>query len=199
MKGTYQAMEVSEPGVLGAVERPIPEPGPGHVRIRAEACGMCHMDASTITGIYPSLTLRRVPGHEVVGRIEARGASVEMEWSEGRYRILRRCRRGDIVQCQNLVILGVTTDGVPGNPIQINAFLLVFGGRSIYRSVAGTAFDAEDVCPCLQLLENIGPMIETVPLEQAADVYDRMMQRKARFRLVLLTKDAVAESQWPTA
>jgi D-arabinose 1-dehydrogenase-like Zn-dependent alcohol dehydrogenase len=80
--------------------------------------------------------------------------------------------------------------GVPGDPIQLNAFPLVFGGRSIYGSLAGTAIDTEDVL-AFSVLENIRPLIETLPLEQAADAYARMMQGKARFRMVLVTKDAV--------
>jgi alcohol dehydrogenase, propanol-preferring len=73
MKSTYKAMEVSAPGILRVVERSVPEPGPGQVRIRVEACGICHTDAATVTGNYPGLTVPRVPGHEVVGRIEALG------------------------------------------------------------------------------------------------------------------------------
>jgi propanol-preferring alcohol dehydrogenase len=82
--------------------------------------------------------------------------------------------------------------GVPGDPIQLNAFPLVFGGRSIYGSLAGTAIDTEDAL-AFSVLENIRPMIETLPLEQAADAYARMMQGKARFRMVLLTKDGGAQ------
>ena len=80
--GTYKAVEVSAPGTLRVVERPIPEPGAGQVRIRVEACGVCHTDAATVTGAYPGLTLPRVPGHEVVGRIEALGSDVS-RWKIG--------------------------------------------------------------------------------------------------------------------
>src|SRR5258705_8586986 len=73
MTSTYKAVEVSAPNILKVVERPIPEPAPGQVRIRVEACGICHTDAATVTGTYPGLNLPRVPGHEVVGRIEAIG------------------------------------------------------------------------------------------------------------------------------
>ncbi len=59
MKATYKAAEVSAPGVLRVVERPVPEPGVGQVRIRVEACGICHTDAATVTGIYPGLKLPR--------------------------------------------------------------------------------------------------------------------------------------------
>src|SRR5258705_836705 len=82
MPKTYQAVEVSEPGVLRVVERPISEPGPGQVRIRVEACGICHTDAATVTGTYPGLKLPRVPGHEVVGRIDALGSGVS-RWETG--------------------------------------------------------------------------------------------------------------------
>ena len=82
---------------------------------------------------------------------------------------------------------------VPQDQIQLNAFPLVFGGRSIYGSLTGTPIDAEDTL-AFSVLENIRPMIETVPLEQAADAYARMMQGKARFRMVLVTKNGAAQS-----
>ncbi len=339
MKSTYKAVEVSAPGTLRVAERQVSEPGAGQVRIRVEACGICHTDAATITGIYPGLKLPRVPGHEVVGHIEALGSGVS-KWKIGQRvgvgffggedGVCEPCRRGDMVQCQNPIIPGVTVDGgyaevmiaeahgiaaipdeltsveaapllcagittynalrnaglrggdlvavqgigglghlgvqfarhmgfrtvaigkgrdkeklakdlgaqvyidtavddaaavlqrmggarailatapsggamgplvpglaargklivvgVPGDPIQLNAFPLVFGGRSIYGSLAGTAIDTEDAL-AFSVLENIRPMIETLPLEQAADAYARMMQGKARFRMVLVTKD----------
>src|SRR4029077_14418747 len=120
MAKTYKAVEVSAPGSLRVVERTIPEPGPGQVRIRVEACGVCHTDASTIAGTYPGLTLPRVPGHEVVGRVEALGSKVS-KWKIGQRvgvgliggedGVCEPCRRGDMVNCQNPVVLGVTTDG----------------------------------------------------------------------------------------
>src|SRR6267143_608692 len=120
MKGIYKAVEVSSPGRLRVVERSVPEPGAGQVRIRVEACGICHTDAATVTGIYPGLTLPRVPGHEVVGRIEALGAGVS-RWKIGQRvgvgliagedGVCEPCRRGDIVNCLNPVVSGVTADG----------------------------------------------------------------------------------------
>src|SRR5712672_1509137 len=343
MNGTYKAVEVSAPGVLRVVERQVSEPGAGQVRIRVEACGICHTDAATVTGIYPGLKLPRVPGHEVVGRIEALGNGVS-RWKIGQRvgvgliagedGVCEPCRRGDTVNCQNPVVSGVTADGgyaevmiaearalslvpdeltsaeaapllcagvttynalrnaglrggdlvavqgigglghlgvqfarhmgfrtvaigrggekeklakdlgahvyidtavedaavalqrlggaravlatapsgdamgplvsglgtrgklivvsVPQEPMQLSAFPLVFGGRSIYGSLAGTAIETEDAL-AFSVLENIRPMIETVPLERAAEAYDRMMKGKARFRMVLVTKDGVAQ------
>jgi propanol-preferring alcohol dehydrogenase len=335
MSGTYKAVEVFAPGMLRVVERSVSEPGAGQVRIRVEACGICHTDAATITGSYPGLKLPRVPGHEVVGFIEALGAGVS-RWKVGQRvgvgffggedGVCEPCRRGDMVNCQNAVVPGITVDGgyaevmiaeargiaaipdelssaeaapllcagittynalrnaglrggdlvavqgigglghlgiqfarrmgfrtvaigrggekqklaeglgahvyidtavedtaavlqrmggarailatapsgdamgplvsglaargklivvgVPPDPIQLNVFPLVFGGRSIYGSLAGTAIDTEDAL-AFSVLEEIRPMIETVRLEQAADGYARMMQGKARFRMVL--------------
>src|ERR1700730_6202393 len=334
---TYTAVEVSAPNQLRVVERRVAEPGPGQVRIWVEACGICHTDAATVTGTYPGLTLPRVPGHEVVGRIEALGSGVS-RWKIGQRvgvgliagedGVCESCRRGDIVNCQNPVTSGVTVDGgyaevmiaearaisavpdeltsaeaapllcagittynalrnaglragdlvavqgigglghlgvqyarhmgfrtvaigrggdkeklakelgahvyidtavddaaaalqrlggarailatapvgsamgplvsglaargkliivgVPNDEIRLNAFPLVFGGRAIYGSLTGTPIDNEDTL-AFSVLENIRPMIETFPLEQAADAYARMMQGKARFRMVLVT------------
>src|ERR1700730_6516765 len=120
MKGTYKAVEVSAPGKLRIVERPIAEPGTGQVRIQVETCGVCHTDAATVMGIYPGLTLPRVPGHEVVGRIEALGNGVS-RWKIGQRvgvgliagedGVCESCRRGDPVNCQNPVTSWVTLDG----------------------------------------------------------------------------------------
>src|SRR5882672_3817493 len=344
MKGTYKAVEVSAPGNLRVVERSIPDPGPGQVRIGVEACGICHTDAATVTGVYPGLKLPRVPGHEVVGCIEVMGSGV-LRWKVGQRvgvgliagedGVCEPCRRGDTVNCQNPVTSGVSVDGgyaevmiaeargiasipdelssaeaapllcagimtynalrnaglrggdlvavqgnggrghldvqfarqmgfrtvaigrgrdkeklakdlgahvyidaagddaaavlqrmggarailatgtsgaamgslvsglaargklivvgVPQDQIQLSAFPLIFGGRSIHGSLAGTAIDTEDAL-AFSVLENIRPMIETFPFEQAADAYARMMQGKARFRMVLVAKDGVAQS-----
>jgi D-arabinose 1-dehydrogenase-like Zn-dependent alcohol dehydrogenase len=90
---------VSAPGVLRVVERQISEPGAGQVRIRVEACGICHTDAATIAGVYPGLTLSRVPGHEVVGRIEAVGRGVSsVGLIAGEDGVCEPCRRGEFPQ-----------------------------------------------------------------------------------------------------
>jgi alcohol dehydrogenase, propanol-preferring len=120
MSSTYQAVQVTQPGKFEVVERSIIEPGFGQVRIRVEACGVCHSDALTVEGGFPGVTFPRVPGHEVIGKIEAAGPGVQ-GWKEGQ-RVgvgfmgghcghCQRCRRGDFVNCQNQPISGTSTDG----------------------------------------------------------------------------------------
>jgi propanol-preferring alcohol dehydrogenase len=342
--GTYTAIEVSALGQLRVVRRNTPEPRLGQVRIRVEACGICHTDAHTVNGTYPGITLPRVPGHEVIGRIDALGPGVS-RWKIGQRvgvgliagedGVCEPCRRGDTVNCQNPVLAGVTVDGgyaevmiaeargiasipdelssadaapllcagvttynalrnaglrggdlvavqgigglghlgvqfarhmgfrtvaigrgrdkeklakdlgahlyidaavedtaaalqrlggarailatatsgaamgalvsglatrgkfivvgAPGDPIQVNAFALIFGGRHIYGSLTGTPIESEDTL-AFSVLENVRPMIETVPLEQADDAYARMMEGRARFRMVLVTKNRTAHA-----
>jgi alcohol dehydrogenase, propanol-preferring len=119
MEGTYKAVEVSAPGILRLVERPIKEPGPGQVRIRVEACGVCHSDSGTVDGLFP-IAWPRVPGHEVVGRIDAVGSNVQ-GWSIGQ-RVgvgflggscgyCEFCRNGDLVNCRNQGFTGIHSDG----------------------------------------------------------------------------------------
>jgi alcohol dehydrogenase, propanol-preferring len=120
MSKTYKAYAVTIPGHFELVDRPIVEPSEGQVRIRVEACGVCHSDSATVTGEFPGLTFPRVPGHEVVGRIDAVGANVT-RWKIGQ-RVgvgffagedgtCEQCRRGDFVNCANPTVTGVTIDG----------------------------------------------------------------------------------------
>src|SRR3981081_3158057 len=169
MSGTYKAVEVSAPGVLRVVTRPVTEPGAGQVRIRVEACGICHTDAATVTGTYPGLTLPRVPGHEVVGRIEALGAGVS------RWKIGQRVgvglfggedggcepgRGGDIINCHNPVTPGVTVDGgyaeviiaeargiasVPDELTSVEAAPLLCAGITTYNALRNAGLRGGDL------------------------------------------------------
>src|SRR5260370_24383850 len=76
MSVTDRAIEISKPGVFTEVSRPLQEPGPNQVRIRVEACGVCHTDSLLVDGALPNLIYPRVPGHEVIGRIDAVGSNV---------------------------------------------------------------------------------------------------------------------------
>ena len=81
---TMRVAQVSRPGgPLEIVERPIPDPGPGTVRIKVQACGICHSDSLTKEGLWPGITYPRVPGHEVVGVIDAVGPDVPERWQPG--------------------------------------------------------------------------------------------------------------------
>ena len=120
MPGSYRAVQVSSPGKLELGERVLSDPPPGKVRIRVEACGVCHSDALTVEHRVPNLQYPRVPGHEAIGKIDALGEGV-VDWSIGQrvavgylsgpcFRCIP-CRRGDFVSCLNQGISGVTSDG----------------------------------------------------------------------------------------
>ena len=119
MAETYRAVQVSKPGRLEVVERELTTPPPGKVRIRVEACGVCHSDSATVDGQFP-IDWPRVPGHEVVGRIDAIGSGVQ-GWALGQ-RVgvgflggscgyCEFCRNGDLVNCRNQEFTGIHHDG----------------------------------------------------------------------------------------
>src|SRR5271163_4929792 len=76
MGKTYKAVEITKPGTFRLVEKPVVGPGEEQVRIRVEACGVCHSDAGTVEGQLPGVVYPRVPGHEAIGRIEEIGRRV---------------------------------------------------------------------------------------------------------------------------
>ena len=107
-------------GDFEIVEREIPQPGPGQVRIRVQACGVCHSDVLTKEGGWPGLEYPRVPGHEVAGVIDESGAGVTqwrkgqrvgVGWHGGQDGSCLACRRGDFANCANLKITGLSYDG----------------------------------------------------------------------------------------
>lgn len=116
-----QAMQVSRPGgEFERVEREVPEPGPGQVRVRVEACGICHSDAFVKEGLWPELSYPRVPGHEVIGRIDAVGEGVSafapgervgIGWHGGHCFECLPCREGDFIQCERGEVTGISYDG----------------------------------------------------------------------------------------
>jgi len=113
--------QVSKPGAdFEIVEREIPTPGAGQVRIKVQACGICHSDALTKEGEWPRIQYPRVPGHEVAGvldevgdRVSAwkKGQRVGVGWHGGQDNTCRECRRGDFGNCRNLQIPGISYDG----------------------------------------------------------------------------------------
>ena len=107
-------------GAFQLVTREFPDPGPGHVRIRVQACGVCHSDAATKFGGWPGIQYPRVPGHEVAGVVDAVGADVPLfkvgqrvglGWHGGHCNYCHPCRRGDFALCENQLISGISFDG----------------------------------------------------------------------------------------
>ena len=89
-----RAVQVEKPGSpLKLVERPVPEPGPGKVRIKVEACGICHSDSFVVEGTYPGIVYPRVPGHEIGGPWRHRLARWPARWRRLAWRPLRRVRQ----------------------------------------------------------------------------------------------------------
>ncbi len=115
------AVQVSKAGGdFEVVERNIPEPGPGQVRVKVEACGICHSDVLVKEGLWPGIQYPRVPGHEIAGRIDAIGAGVTewkggqqvgVGWHGGHCFVCEQCRRGDFAMCARRKITGIDLDG----------------------------------------------------------------------------------------
>jgi len=118
---TMKAAQISKPGgKWELVEREIPQPGAGQVRVKVEACGICHSDVLVKEGQRPGLQFPRVPGHEIAGRIDALGSGVTrwekgqrvgVGWHGGHCFDCKQCRRGDFAMCINRKITGVDFDG----------------------------------------------------------------------------------------
>lgn len=168
MTDSYIAAQASRPGVLELVRRPMLEPGPGEVRLRVEACGVCHSDCWTVEGNMVPIAYPRVPGHEAVGRIDAVGDGVE-GWEPGQ-RVgvgflagpcgkCAMCRRGDFTRCQNQSWTGIHHDGgyaevmlakasalvaVPDDLASVEAAPLLCAGITVFKALRKSAAQAGD-------------------------------------------------------
>ena len=113
--------QISKPGAdFEIVEREVPTPGAREVRIKVQACGVCHSDVLVKEGAWPGIQYPRVPGHEVAGIVDEVGAEVTgwktgqrvgVGWHGGQDGTCLECRRGDFVNCRNLKIAGISYDG----------------------------------------------------------------------------------------
>jgi len=113
--------QITKPGGdFEIVEREIPEPQAGQVRIKVQACGVCHSDVFTKEGSWPGIQYPRVPGHEVAGIIDAVGGGVSewtkdqrvgVGWHGGHDGTCLSCRRGDFRNCRNMKVPGISYDG----------------------------------------------------------------------------------------
>src|SRR5271156_4438643 len=117
-----RCVQISRPGgPLELVEREIPEPGGGTVRVKVQACGVCHSDSVTKEGLFPGIAYPRVPGHEIIGIVDAVGEGVAawrpgqrvgVGWHGGNCGYCDACRRGDAFACETeTLVTGVTSDG----------------------------------------------------------------------------------------
>jgi D-arabinose 1-dehydrogenase-like Zn-dependent alcohol dehydrogenase len=116
-----KAAQVPKPGAdFEIVERETPKPAAGQVRVKLQACGVCHSDSVTVEGSWPGIQYPRVPGHEVVGIVDELGEAVSewkkgqrvgVGWHGGHDGTCRECRRGDFGNCRNLKIPGISYDG----------------------------------------------------------------------------------------
>jgi D-arabinose 1-dehydrogenase-like Zn-dependent alcohol dehydrogenase len=116
-----RAMQVpAAGGSLQLVNKQFPDPGPGQVRIRVQACGVCHSDSLTKEGHWPGIQYPRVPGHEIAGVLDAIGPDVPvfkvgqrvgLGWHGGHCNYCAPCRRGDFILCENQPISGINYDG----------------------------------------------------------------------------------------
>jgi D-arabinose 1-dehydrogenase-like Zn-dependent alcohol dehydrogenase len=302
-------------GPFELVERELPQPGPGEVRVKVQACGVCHSDSIAKDGLFPNVKYPVVPGHEIAGVIDAVGAGVVgwaagtrvgVGWFGGHCGYCEPCRRGNLVDCRNLRIPGITYDGgyaeamiapadalalIPDElsaveaapllcagvttfdalrksgalagdvvailgigglghlgvqfaakmgfhtvaiargaekeplarqlgahvyldsqtqdvaaeltklggaktilatvtsgkaPIEVSTLDLIGGSRSVVGHASGASIDSQDTL-AFSALSGVRPTIETLPLERAAEAYDKMMRNEARFRMVLTT------------
>lgn len=166
---TYRAMQVSKPGHIELVRKELSAPLSNQVRIRVEACGVCHTDAWTIDGGVVDITYPRVPGHEVVGRIDALGDSV-IGWKlgqrvgvgflSGHCNACTECRRGNFTACTNQLWTGIHHDGgyaemmtantnslisIPDALESVEAAPLRCAGITVYKALKKSGAKAGDV------------------------------------------------------
>jgi D-arabinose 1-dehydrogenase-like Zn-dependent alcohol dehydrogenase len=118
---TMKVAQITKPGGdFQVIEREVPKPGAGQVRIKVQACGVCHSDVFTKEGQWPGIEYPRVPGHEVVGLVDDvgvgvtgwnKGRRVGVGWHGGHDGTCRECRRGDFRNCRNRKVPGISYDG----------------------------------------------------------------------------------------
>jgi D-arabinose 1-dehydrogenase-like Zn-dependent alcohol dehydrogenase len=165
-----KAVQVGKPGGnFELVERNIPEPGRNQVRIKVEACGICHSDALVKEGHWPGIQYPRVPGHEIAGRIDAVGADVTnwkpgqrvgVGWHGGHDFTCNPCRRGDFINCQNEKVTGFSHDGgyqeymiapaesvaaIPDDLSSADAAPLLCAGITVYNALRNSGARAGDL------------------------------------------------------
>ena len=177
MMRKMRAAQISRPGAaFEIVERPIPEPGAGQVRVKVQACGICHSDSLVKEGHWPGLQYPRVPGHEIIGTVDAVGPGaapwkpgqrVGVGWHGGHCGYCDACRNGDFFGCSvNLQITGISFDGgyadylvapaialasVPADLSAVEAAPLMCAGITTYNALRNSAARPGDLVGVLGL------------------------------------------------
>ncbi|MFL6422041.1 MAG: alcohol dehydrogenase catalytic domain-containing protein, partial [Nitrososphaeraceae archaeon] len=169
-----RSVQVSKPkGPLEIVEKDTPEPGARQVRIKVQACGVCHSDSFTKEGLFPGIQYPRVPGHEIAGVIDEVGKEVSqwqpkqrvaVGWHGGHDGHCESCRRGDFVTCKNAQVPGISYDGgyadymiapvealavIPEQLSAIEAAPLMCAGITTYNALRNSGARAGDVVAIL--------------------------------------------------
>jgi alcohol dehydrogenase, propanol-preferring len=224
---TYRAVEATGDHSLRIAERPIPQPGRGQVLLRVQACGVCHTDSFTVEGSHPAVTFPRVPGHEVVGVIEAIGPDVA-RWEVGQ-RVgvgffggqdgtCDPCQRGDFVNCEHLIIPGITTDGgyaelmlaearalvaIPEQLTAVDAAPLLCAGVTTYNALRNAPIHAGDLV-AIQGLGGLGHLgvqfarrmgFRTVAIARGADKQALAAELGAQFYIDSKAEDPASALQ----
>lgn len=165
-----RVVQVSHPNSpFELVEREIPEPTRGQVRIKVEACGICHSDAVVKEGHWPGMQYPHIPGHEIAGRVDAVGADVSnwkpgqrvgVGWHGGHCFVCDPCRRGDFILCQSEKITSLSFDGgyaeymvapaeavaaIPDDLPPEEAAPLLCAGITVYNSLRNAGARAGDL------------------------------------------------------
>lgn len=170
---TMKAVQVNENKEFEVVTKDIPEPGSGEVRIRVEACGVCHSDAMVKEGVFPGIEYPRIPGHEVIGVIDKTGSEVApweegqrvgVGWHGGHCFTCEACRRGDFINCENARVTGISYDGgyaeymvapqsalaaVPDDLASTDAAPLLCAGVTTYNSLRNSGVKPGEVVAVL--------------------------------------------------
>jgi D-arabinose 1-dehydrogenase-like Zn-dependent alcohol dehydrogenase len=173
---TMRVVQVSRPkGPFEIVQRPIPEPGPGSLRIKVLACGICHSDSLVKEGAYPGIQYPRVPGHEVAGVVDAVGAGVAdwaagqragVGWHGGYCGHCDHCRRGELFACVTGQVTGISFDGgygeyliapasavarMPAELAPVDAAPLMCAGITTFNALRNSGARPDDVVAILGL------------------------------------------------
>jgi D-arabinose 1-dehydrogenase-like Zn-dependent alcohol dehydrogenase len=200
-----KAVQVSKAGgPFELVEREVPAPGAGQVRIKVEACGICHSDAVVKFVAFPGITLPRVPGHEIAGRVDAVGAGVTawkegdrvgVGWHGGHCFVCNACRKGSFINCERERITGVTHDGGYAEYVAVPAEAVARIPDSLSATEAGPLLCAG--ITTYNALRNSGARPgDTVAVQGIGGLGHLAIQYAARmgFRTVALSRGADKEA-----